>query len=491
MAAEDDLWTEEADVVVVGGGGAGMAAAIAAAEADPDADVTVLQKLDHLGGSTTMAMGSFSAAGTALQEARGISDSTDAHFSDIDKFVDSHAGGAGRYFYIDFQGDLADKDNLELRRLLVENGGDTLEWLREQGCEYAGPYAESGHSVPRVHQIVPDTEAYADVLGDRMADLGVDVHYETEAYELVDEDEGGVSGVLARKRGRSNPLVVGARRGVVLATGDYINNRELREEHTTNADAPAINEENTGDGHLMASEVGAELVNMDIQEFFMRVGDPLYTNPEFPTMVQRGAILVNAAGRRFVNEASEYDQVFDATLRQEGRHMYIVFDHEIGRQFTSWPHHISTFGKEGKVWAYLDDYLETDVLRRADSPSALAEKAGLDPDTLAETVRRYNEGVDVDGVTMDEYGRERGRKPLTESPYYVLGPIHPYSVITDGGVAVNADLRVLREDGSTIDGLYAAGVAAGDVLLFGHGHHHCWTFTSGRLAGRTAACTEP
>jgi fumarate reductase flavoprotein subunit len=62
--------------------------------------------------------------------------------------------------------------------------------------------------------------------------------------------------------------------------------------------------------------------------------------------------------------------------------------------------------------------------------------------------------------------------------------MRPYSVITDGGIAIDAGTRVL-DDGEPIDGLYAAGVIAGDNHLFGHGHHQAWTFTSGRIAGET------
>lgn len=482
MTPEGD-WTDRADVVIIGGGGAGMAAAVSAAETDPSADVVVLQKLDRLGGATTVSMGSISAAETYLQAERGIEDWTDAHFRDLDAFVSSHAAGAGRYFYIDFQGSLPEKDNLALRRLLVEEAGPTVDWLHDLGCEYAGPYAEPGHSVPRVHQVVPDTEAYAEVIGGHLNRLGVDVRYETEATELV-TDRGRVAGVLAERRDGTD-LAVAADRGVVVATGDYANDRELRAEYTTNAEAPAIVESTTGDGHRMAASVGARLVNMDIQEFFLRVGAPLYTNPEFPAFVQRGAILVNAAGARFVTETAGYDQVFTATLQQPERHAYIVFDEEVAGTFTEWPHAISTYGKDGAMWAYLDDYLETAYLDRADDPRSLAESVGFDAATFESTIQRYNDGVDIDGQVVDPYGRADHRRSLSSSPYYALGPVTPYAVVTDGGVAVDTSLRALDGDGAVIEGLYVAGVAAGDVLLFGHGHHHAWTFTTGRLVGRT------
>ena len=77
---------------------------------------------------------------------------------------------------------------------------------------------------------------------------------------------------------------------------------------------------------------------------------------------------------------------------------------------------------------------------------------------------------------------------LTRKPYYALGPVKSYVVFTDGGLNVSERLEVLRADGSTIPGLYAAGsTGQGGLLLEGHGHHLGWAFISGRLAGRHAA----
>ena len=101
-------------------------------------------------------------------------------------------------------------------------------------------------------------------------------------------------------------------------------------------------------------------------------------------------------------------------------------------------------------------------------------------DKLAATLEAYNAG-------------ERGPRPaLTRKPYYALGPIKSYVVFTDGGLKVSERLEVLREDGSAIPGLYAAGSAGqGGLLLEGHGHHLGWAFISGRIAGRNAALDVP
>lgn len=486
--APDVDWTDRADVVIVGGGGAGMAAAVSAAENDPEAEVVLLQKLDRLGGSTTISMGSITAAGTYLQAERGIQDWSEIHFHDLDEFVDSQANGTGQSSYIEYEGDLKQKDNLDLRRLLVEEAGPTVDWLHNLGCEYAGPYSEPGHSVPRIHQIVPDTESYAEVLGDRLDQLGVEVRFETKATELV-TDNGSIVGVRAERR-EGSALAVASDRGVVLATGDYVNDPELRANFTTNGEAPAVVDFNTGDGHRMAAAVGARLVNMDIQEYFLRLGEPLYTNPELPALVRQGAILVNANGARFVRETAGYDQAFRATLKQPDREAYIVFDDPVAQVFSEWPHYMSTYGKAGAMWAYLDDYLETTYLQQKKDVSTLAAEAAMDPEVLVRSIRRYNDRVDIDGHRVDPLGRAEHRTQLDNPPYYVLGPVRPYCLVTDGGIAVDTALRALDESGTPIQGLTVAGIAAGDVLLFGHGHHHAWTFTTGRIAGSSVAGTE-
>ena len=482
LSRSDIPWNRHVDTVVIGGGGAGMAAALSAAEVDPDGDVLLLQKIGGLGGSTSMAVGSFTAAGTELQAENGIEDSVEHHFQDLDKFLSKYEKGAGRGFYLDFDGEIWEKDNLELRRLLVENAPETLEWMRGWGCEYAGPYPEGFNRVPRMHNITPDTEAYADVLGDALEEQGVEILFNTEAYELVPAD-GEIAGVLAQKSGRRNALQIEARRGVVLAAGDYINNEDLRAEFTSNSSADPINEHNTGDGHEMAREVGAELVNMDVQYLSLRFGSPLWTGPEVPDMVDHGAIIVNARGERFLNETVDYDQLFTSLTRQPNQVMYLVFDDEIAEVFTEWPHPVSTFSAKG--WGYIDDYREYSVLSEAESQAALAERTGFDEEVFAETVTQYNEAADRSRV--DKFGRTDYMARLDESPFYALGPVYPFSLITDGGVAVDEEMRALTLDGDPIEGLYAAGNVAGDLLLLGHGHHHAWIFMSGRIAGRNAA----
>ena len=473
MTAGDHDPTVATDVLVVGGGGAGMTAALTAARTAPDATVALLERRDELGGTTAIAVGSFSAAETELQRAAGVEDTTDAHFEDVGKFVEA-VGDSPRSLDVDCEGSYADHDDLALRRTMVEHGPATLEWLREQGIEYSGPHPEPPHRVPRMHNVQPDGTAYRDVLGEALDDAGVTVHNDCEATALL-TTEGRVVGVRT-----ATGEEFAASAGVVLATGSFVANRDLRSTYTGDATAPPVNEMGTGAGQDMASEAGAQLRNMDLQWRSFRFGDPLWTEPQIPALVDAGALLVDADGERFVDETADYDQLFEATRDVADGGAFLLFDDEVARTFQSWPDYVSTF--PGSAYAYLADYAEYDVLQSAPDLAALAGSSDLPAEGLEATVAAANRAAA--GERVDTYGRTSFAGPLGASPYYLLGPFHPVSLITDGGVAVNSHMEALDQNGSPVDGLYAVGDTAAGPLRAGHGHHHLWLFTSGRIAGR-------
>lgn len=475
MSSRDEIAGADrtVDVVVVGGGGSGMAAALSAREAD--ADVLLLEKTDELGGATAMAIGSYSVTGTAHQAAAGVEDSVDAHVEDVGKFV-RQAAESPRHVNLDRQGALEDKDDRALRRAMVERGPGTFEWLRDHGLEYDGPHPEPPHRVPRMHNVQPDTDAYRDVLGEAVVDAGVDVRYGTPATDLLTEG-GAVVGV------RTPDRTVAARGGVVLATGSFVADRGLREAHTTDHAADPISEHGSGAGHRLARDAGADLVNMDLQWLSFRVGAPLYTEPDVPALVDEGAVLVSGEGRRYVNEESDYDQLFTSTDALPDGECHVVFDADVADTFSTWPDYVSTF--PGKAYGYVADYADTDYLATADDLPALARAIDADPDALLDAVESSNAAARRERV--DRYGRTGFGGALDAPPYHALGPVRPYSLITDGGVRVNTRLEALDAADGPVPGLYAAGDTAGGPLRLGHGHHHLWLFTSGRTAGREAA----
>ncbi len=485
----------EADVIVVGAGGSGLAAAAAATRSG--GSVIVLEKNPRPGGSTSWSVGSITATGTPHQRKAGISDSPDNHFDDMELNAGPFAG----------------RDNLALRRILVDNIAETIDWLQSIGIVFVGPMPEPPHRHPRMHVVVPNATSFAYHLERHCHKLGVDIRLETRCERLLEED-GVVVGVEARL-GDGAAHEFRARRGVVLAAGDFSNGRELKERFASRdvVDVDAINPTATGDGHRMALELGATVVNGDIVRGpIMRFMAPTHPSPLLmlpprrsiarfmawcyghvpqrvlrpflmsflttalgpsPELYQQGAVLTNSDGQRFTDEL---DTPNLDVPKQPGRIAWIVFDRTVAERFSAWPHVVST--APGIAYAYLADYRRNraDVYHESRTIAGLAASMGVPPDALAQTLDAYAAGG-------------RGARPaLDRPPFYALGPAKSYVVFTDGGLKVNERLQVLREDGSVIPSLYAAGSnGQSGLALEGHGHHLGWAFTSGRIAGRNAS----
>src|SRR6185295_12057576 len=426
-----------------------------------------------------------------------IQDTPQAHFEDLEVL-------AGRY---------APRDNHELRRILVDSTTDMFEWLRGLGLVFAGPMPEPPHRVNRMHLVLPNSRAFPYYVGRHCRKLGVDIRLGTPVEKLIVEN-GRVTGVHAGG-GNGASTEFRARGGVVLGAGDYSGGREmkLRFAGETVAELEAVNVAATGDGHRMALQAGATVVNGDIVRGpIMRFVPPSHDRlmlkvppwrwlargmrlamDNLPDAVLRpfamsflttalgvsmelfkhGAILVNRDGRRYADELANPAH---AVPHQPDKKTWIVFDHTLAQRFTAWPHYIST--APGIAYAYLADYRRNraDIYHEASTVEGLARSMGVPPEALAATIPEYNTS-----------GRS-GRPAIDAAPYYALGPVKSYVIFTDGGLKVTERLEVTREDGALIPGLYAAGsTGQGGLLLEGHGHHLGWAFISGRIAGRNAA----
>jgi succinate dehydrogenase/fumarate reductase flavoprotein subunit len=497
------------DVIVVGGGGSGLAAAIEAARMGRE--VAVFEKSAEIGGSTgRWSIGSITACNTPLQKAEGIKDSPQEFFEDIPLFA----------------GDLATRDNAELRRLLPEQASDTFSWLESLGIVFFGPYPEPPHRHRRMHNVLPNSKSYAYNLGRRARKEGVRIYTNTSAQCLLRE-KGRVSGVEVRtSNGEKHSFV--AQYGVVLAAGDYSSGREMKESYigSVAANVEGVNPYNTGDGQRLALEAGAEIVNgnvalgpqirfeapprrMLIQAvplmrplaramrlatrfapdwlFRRMVMKFLTTNlaPE-PEFREQGGIIVNKRGERFVNEADEPEL---AIPDQPDRSAFFVYDARTVEKFSQWPHFVST--APGIAYAYLPDYHgnRKDIHYQADSIQELARKMDVPEKNLADTVTAYNESVAKGQDSA--YGRTSLVQAIKEPPFHALGPAKTRIITSEGGASVTTSMKVADSEGRAIPGLFAAGATGqGGLLIEGHGLHVCWAFTSGRIAGRNAALAQ-
>lgn len=496
--------TPEYDVVIVGGGGSGLAAALSAAE--HGGRVLVVEKCRRLGGTTGIAVGSFTASGTSLQEKAGIADDVAAHAEDAARFAPPEIEAA---------------NNEELRRFFLSEAAATFEWLRGLGLSFFGPSPEPPNRVPRMHNVVPGAKAYIARLHAALLLRGGEVWCGTAARGLLRED-GRVVGIRALRDGAE--IEVRARRGVVLAAGDYASGADLIARHKGPrfADIEGINPDASGDGHRLAAEAGAALVNMEItygpelrfvpssrrpfQQLLpagpwasrilcaisRRMPERVLTallkrllvtwqHPE-DALFEDGAILVNQQGERFADERARPEREL-AVASQPGKVCYILLGGRLIERYSRWPHFIST--APDIAYAYVDDYrrLRPDVTACGETLDAVGSSRGLDVDQLHATVSEFNDGLP--SGTIDPGPMRAARHPL-HGPWALLGPAKAYFTTTEGGAAVNRRLEVLDPHGKPIPGLYAAGQnGLGGMVLWGHGLHIAWALTSGRLAGRT------
>jgi succinate dehydrogenase/fumarate reductase flavoprotein subunit len=484
------------DVLVVGGGGAGLAAAIEAARFG--ASVVLLEKNPSLGGSTAWSVGSISVSNSPHQQRLGIKDSPQEHFEDLELLAGANAG----------------RDNHRLRRILVDHTTDMFEWLEGLGLVFIGPHPEPPHRYPRMHNVLPNSTAFPRHLGRKARSLGVIIHTGVNARSFTEAGD-RITGVLATDAKGQEVRYV-ARSGVVLASGDYSANSDLKRKLASEevAALSAVNDTATGEGHIMAQAIGAEIVNGDIVRGpIMRFVPPKTTRllhripptklvasimrwgyETMPSSLLRGmmmrflttalgpstdlfrsgVVMLNRQGNRFVDELKKPAA---AVAREDGNLAYLLMDAAIERKFSAWPYFVST--APGIAYAYVADYRRTrsDIVFEAPTLEKLAAKVGMPLQSLTKSVAAYNASA------------ERGDRPvIAEPPFLMLGPVRSYVVFTDGGLRVTENLEVQRTDGSIIPGLYAAGSAGqGGLLLEGHGHHLGWAFISGRIAGRNAA----
>lgn len=488
------------DVIVVGGGGSGLAAAVEAASLG--AKVLLVEKGPACGGATAWAVGAYTTSSSPHQKRAGVEDSVEQHYADMD-LVNA---GAKR------------PDNLALRKLMTHEAPPTLLWLMEMGVEFIGPNLETPHTKPRMHNAIPGAASLTYHLEKRARQLGVEIRCSTALTDLLFNATGGIDGI--RVSGPQGEETLRAKRGVVLAAGDFAASKEMRARWFP---PPVVNAEPTyphNDGSVLAvaERHGCRIVNGDYSNFYiprMRFVPPAHKSwvlklppwrsitrmvqlawrtmppavmrpflmrfittvlgPE-PALFKQGAALVASDGTLVEMDLSSPARNLAMTAENKG---YIVFDARLAKRFEAWPNFVST--APGVAYAYLADYraARQDIYFEAPSIEGLAAKLGANPASLRAAIDAHNAS------------RAEGER-IIEGPFTALGPARGYLTVTEGGLAVSDELQVLGRGDVPIPGLYAAGgCGQGGVLLDGHGHHLAWAFVSGRHAARGVLSEEP
>ena len=478
---------ETYDVIVVGAGGSGLAAACSAAE--QGGQVLLLEKRPQPGGTTGIAVGSFTSSQTRLQQQANIQDDPGRHAEDAAKFAPPEIEAC---------------NNDALREFFLQCSAEAFHWLESLGLSFVGPHPEPPNRVPRMHNVVPGAKAYIAAMQRELQRRGGKLVCGATVKSLL-QAEGQVIGVHAALADSQERRYL-ARHGVILAAGDYSNNAEMiaRFKGSQFQDIDGVNPFATGDGHQMALRAGAQLLNMEVaygpelrftashkkpfQQWLPASGWSArllgslagwLPNKFKQAMIKRllvtwqhpedalftdGAILLNRQGRRFVEE-TQWPQREIAVAQQPQKQAYILLDGRLVRRYSKWPHFIST--APDIAYAYVDDYLR------------------LRPDAtvIRETLEDVLEARGLDRTA----GREAATAAnLQSGPWVLLGPLQAYFTTTEGGVRVDEKLRALGADGKAIPGLYAVGQnGLGGQVLWGHGLHIAWAITSGRLAGKS------
>ncbi len=525
----------EVDVLVVGWGAAGACAAIEALDAG--LSVAILDRFNGGGASQKSGGVVYAGGGTRHQRAAGYEDSARAMFDYLKHEVGTVVS------------------DVTLQRF-CEQSVENLQWLEEQGAPYAHQVPPGGKTsypsdgyylyfsgnemvpdcagsqapAPRGHRTVGKGHGGAvlyQALREACLRKGAQVHTQTRVMGLIQDDAGRVVGVQARQIPPGSPeakrhadvsarsesvnntrpklasqlrkqaesiearsaqqVEVRARLGVVLSTGGFIFNREMVRQfapkYVTNFRIGSSG--CAGDGHRLASGLGAALDHMH------HVTAWRFINP--PSALT-GGIAVNARGERIENEETYGARLGYAICEENEGRAWLILDSQI-----RWAALKQILF--GRLWwfqwapAFVLLFIQA---RSARTVSALARKIGLPEAALARAVEMNNQSAA--GACPDPVGKsEHSRVSLRGPRFYavdigVANPFFPLGALTLGGIRVNEQSgQALREDGSLIEGLYAAGRAAVGVASnrYVSGLSLADCVFSGRRAGRALALTAP
>jgi 3-oxosteroid 1-dehydrogenase len=340
-----------------------------------------------------------------------------------------------------------------------------------------------------------------------LRDRGVPLWLNCAMTDLVERD-GEVVGVLAEREGQ--PVRIGAARGVVLAAGGFERNQSMREQYLpapTDTQWTAGNLHNTGDTLRAAMRLGAATSQMDWAWWFTTACIP-GRNMATLSQVEKGmagCITVNKQGKRFSNESQNYVTfVRDIFRETEAGNScvpcFMIFDADFRRNRPVTPALVQ--GKLYPDWLVPRSRWTPQYLCKAATLEELAAKLEMDGQTLAQTVATFNEyarkGVDEDfqrgDSSYDRYYSDPTVEPnpclapILKPPFYSMA-LYPGEMGTAGGLVIDSDARVLKEDGSAIPGLYACGNNTSALIpaYAGPGSTLGPAMTFGYLAGRHAA----
>lgn len=461
----------EVDVVVVGSGTGQLAAIKAATEG---LSTLVLEKAANFGGTTGISGGGIWFPNNPLMAEFGIPDSREEALEYLSHATFGQGTPELQEAFVD--------NTTEVYEFLLSIGiaWELAPWFNDYYPEFPGG-KELGRHIDPISTIegVGGGGALVQMLKQAADAAGVEFLFETPAKRLVVDEAGAVVGVIAESGGAE--LAVKANRGVILAAGGFDHNEDMVKNFLRGpVYYPSAVSTNTGDAHLMAMALGANLRNMNESW-----GWPVFFNEDYGISIpalayeigKPGTVVVNRRGERFMNESGAYDPVTRTFYTYDnGTHEYVNIPGYVISDSANRSRYTMAYtapGAEPPAW-----------FKRADTIEGLAEQLGIDPEKLVATVERFNanaaEGVDPDFHRGESaFDKQTGGdvqrtdlpnpclSPLTEAPFYAVA-IWPGALGTCGGPQINISAQVLDVWGSVIPGLYAIGNTSGSVMGAGY-----------------------
>lgn len=466
-------WNKTVDFLIVGTGFAGLASALECHYLGVK-NILVVDKMPTPGGNSIINGGAIAAAGTKMQEEAGIKDNPDLLYSDIIK-----AGGG-----------LAHGN---LGRRIADESVANYKWLRDEiGVKFKAVTFHGGHSVPRSHAVQNNSgSGFINPMLAKCKEFGIPIQQRTIVDELITNDKGCVIGVKARENFRfgkpdsGRPVYIRSLKGVLLASGGFSQNVEMRLSHDprlTSAFTSTNHPGATGEMIRAAQKIGANTIHMD----WIQLGP--WTSPDengfgiaplaVESMVGYGPMIDPATGKRFIKETGNRKVRADAIVAIG--HPALIYTSEAN--FMN-----KVVGKNMKPEQF-ELAMKNGVLRKFETLKDLADAYKVPYETLKVTNEKFDKYM-----MQDKKDPEfscmffSDARSVAKGPYFAVR-LWPRVHHTMGGLEINEKAQVLSVDGKPIPGLYAAGETTGGV----HGMVRLGTVAVadcmifGRIAARTA-----
>lgn len=490
-----------ADLIIVGAGGAGLSAAVTAKDLGVK-NVLVLEKMPVIGGNTLRCASAFNAADPDRQKAlpmtetlkeavvkaiseKPVSEEHAKLMADVKAKYEAYLKSGSKTLF----------DCPEWHALQTYNGGDkvgqiplirqysnnvldTLHWMQSKGSPVMDRVSQGAGALwQRTHQLdAPAGLGLIDPLYQSAVKQGVNFKLGMRVQDLILNDKGRVIGVTATDK-VGNKYEFTSKDGVILATGGYSQNKEMRRKSAPHLTPEMVSTNQpgaTGDGIVIATRHGADTTGMNYVQVY-----PLAT-PGTGALQGRArkmsglddVIDVNKNGERFVKEDARRDEFVAAIKKQPGGVVYDINDSSIVKPLNSFNEDVETLVSIGRIY-------------KADSLADLAKQLGMPADKLEATVAEFNKMVEA--KNDPKFGRKLFDRPIVKPPFYAT-PRAPSIHHTMGGLQISTNAQVLDKNGKPIPGLYAAGEVTGGIhgsnRLGGNATADVLTF--GRIAAKSA-----